>query len=152
MTVDLLKVNVNGTGIIAEFSQELISVMKPLTKMSDVDFMECLPHAEYPNYDKYQTICILVAFSWLILIFEPYALRLRNKIMELYYPQRAEDRTVWLYHEIMRKRTGLVRFARQQLTRKIFGDNDITADISMTCAQVLKAKLRRLVPINTDPV
>ncbi|KAL7050481.1 hypothetical protein ACKWTF_004096 [Chironomus riparius] len=135
--VDLLTVNVSGHGIMADFCKELVNVMEPLTQTSDVDFVTCLPHAETPNFKKYESIAMLIVSSWIILFFEPYALRLRNSIMEHYYPQRSEHRVNWLYHEILRKRTGFTKFARKQMKEKLFRESPAT------CMQVLRSKFSR---------
>jgi len=130
---------VSGQGIMAEFCKELVNVMEPLTQISDVDFVTCLPHAETPNFKKYEAIVILVACSWIILFFEPYALRLRNIIMEHYYPQRSEDRVNWLYHEILRKRSGFTKFAREQLKGKLLNYGR-SMESPATCMQILRSK------------
>ena len=132
----------SGHGIMAEFYKELVNVMEPLTQTSDVDFVTCLPHAETPNFKKYEFIAMLIVISWIILFFEPYALRLRNRIMEHYYPKRSEDRVNWLYHEILRKRTGFTKFARKQMKEKLFSDGR-SMESPATCMQILRSKFSR---------
>lgn len=132
----------SGQGIMAEFCKELVNVMEPLTQISDVDFVTCLPHAATPNFKKYEFIGMLVASSWIILFCEPYALRLRNIIMEQYYPRRSEDRVNWLYHEILRKRSGFTKFARKQLKGKLLNDGRSMKNTA-TCMQILRSKFSR---------
>ncbi|XP_070510039.1 DC-STAMP domain-containing protein 2-like [Chironomus tepperi] len=140
--VDLMSVNVSGHGIMADFCKELVNVMRPLTHINDVDFVTCLPHGETPNFKKYEAIAMLVASSWIILFFEPYSLRLRNVIMEHYYPKRSDDRVNWLYHEILKKRTGFTKFARKQLKEKLFSDGR-SRESPSTCMQILRSKFSR---------
>lgn len=132
----------SGHGIMAEFCRELVNVMEPLTQISDVDFVACLPHAETPNFKNYEFIAMLVASSWIILFFEPYALRFRNIIMEYYYPQRSDDRVNWLYYEILRKRTGFTKFARKQLKEKLLSDGR-SKQSPATCMQIFRSKFSR---------
>jgi len=57
------------------------------------------------------TLCLAMAF------FEPYALRIRHSVMSFYHPERARERTIWLYNHILRGRYGLLRYLRRQLRR-----------------------------------
>jgi hypothetical protein len=111
-------------------------------KVDNVDFTPCLPTPQFPDFKKYRTIILLAASSWILLFIEPYALRLKNVIMEHYYPEITRDRTVWLYHEILRKRTGFLKYARRQARNKMFGHEHAMRE-DMTFMQIFRAKIRR---------
>lgn len=138
----MFSIEINGQGVIAEFCQDLAEILKPLMKVGNVNFSACLPMPLVPDFEKYKTIIMLTSFSWIILFFEPYALRLQHIIMNYYYPEMSRDRTVWLYHEILRKRTSFLKYIRRQAKNKIFGD-DKSLKEQMTFMQLLRTKLSR---------
>jgi hypothetical protein len=130
-------VNVAGQGYLAELCREFIDILKPLQTMRDVNFTSCFPRPHAPDFKKYKLIFLLILASWLMLLFEPYALRLKYIIMEHYYPEVAFYRTLWLYNDIMRKRTNIITFAR----RKYYGKNFVNEE--MTFVDVLRSKASR---------
>lgn len=137
ITVQILTVNIAGEGIIAEFCQELVKVSKPLMKILNLDFKKCLPNPKIPNFPKYELIAILLVLAWTILLIEPFASRFSNIIMDHYYSERSDDRTVWLYQNILTKRTSFLKFARKQ-NRKKFSVGGV--EKSRTCCEVFRAK------------
>lgn len=52
----ILTVQVNGEGIIAEMYAGIISVFTPFTKSYEIDPVPCLPDPSIPNVDKYLSI------------------------------------------------------------------------------------------------
>lgn len=137
IVVQILSVNVTGEGIIAEFCQELVKVSKPLMKVLNLDFKKCLPNPKIPNFEKYELIAVLLILAWIILLFEPFSSRFSNIIMDHYYPERSKDRTVWLYQNVLTKRTSFLKFARKQSQRKLDGVREAR---SRTCMEIFRAK------------
>jgi hypothetical protein len=136
--VQILTVKVAGEGIVAEFCQELVKVSKPLMKILNLDFKKCLPTPKIPNFPKYELIAIILILAWLILLLEPFASRFSSVIMDHYYPERSKDRTVWLYQNILTKRSSFLKFARKQTKNKFL--NGPEKSRSRTCCELFRAK------------
>jgi DC-STAMP-like protein len=51
----------------------------------------------------------LLVLAWICAFAEPFVLRLRPAILNLYFPERAKARAVWLSAHILRERGGLFR-------------------------------------------
>lgn len=134
--------NVTGQGVIAEMCRELVEIFKPLVKFYDVDFNLCLPHPHQPDYGKYLKIGVLIVISWMLLLLEPFGLRLRSIIMAHYFPERCLERTVWLYHQILRKRISFVKFAQKNARKKIIQTGTFR-DETVTCMEIFRAKIDR---------
>ncbi|XP_015180557.1 PREDICTED: uncharacterized protein LOC107068552 [Polistes dominula] len=117
-------VYVSGTGFLAELYRSIVKAFTPHIKDIEISSVPCLPDPIPPNYDGYIRILSLVFFCWIMTIFEPYSLRLRQIVMCQYHPDRAKQRATWLYNHIMRSRGSFVKYARRQLRRKysISGD------------------------------
>lgn len=135
-----MSINATGQGIIFDLSRELIDVLQPLLKIDNVEFSSCLPQPQMPDFNKYKTALFLIVLAWFILFVEPYALRLQHVIMEHFYPEIALHRCVWLYHEILRKRTNFITYARRQINVKASNYQDPT-----TCMQIFRSKIGRCV-------
>lgn len=141
-TVKLVSVNVIGDGIVADMYRDLVDIFESLLQFYDVDFDVCLPRPYRPIFSQYLKIVFLVATCWLLVILEPYGMRLRHLIMDYHYPERTLERSVWLYYRILRKRTSFVEFARRQATKRVFKKRP-PRDESMTCQELLRSKLDR---------
>lgn len=136
--MDMISIKVVGHGIVAEIFQDLVDLLQPLLKHYDVDLLTCLPSPHHPDYNRYAKIAFFILLCWILLIFEPIGSRMRTSIMEIQYPERSLERTVWLYHHILRKRTSFVKFARRQVRRKRLKDNE-----HMTFVELLRSKFER---------
>lgn len=62
---------------------------------------QCLPRARRPNVYVYKHLSHLVVLTFAAVIMESYALRLRHCIANLYYPERANSRAIWLYDKLL---------------------------------------------------
>lgn len=51
----------------------------------------------------------LLVLAWICAFVEPFVLRLRPAILNLYFPERARARALWLSAHILRERGGLLR-------------------------------------------
>ncbi|XP_014607665.1 PREDICTED: uncharacterized protein LOC106788694 [Polistes canadensis] len=111
-------VYVSGTGFLAELYRSIVKAFTPHIKDIEISSVPCLPDPIPPNYDGYIRILSLIFFCWIMTIFEPYSLRLRQLVMCQYHPDRAKQRAAWLYNHIMRSRGSFVKYARRQLRRK----------------------------------
>lgn len=113
---------VNGNGILADMCQGIANSFNSLTKVKTIDTVPCLPNASEPNYMMYEKIVTILGIIWILLLFEPYGLRIRQKILECYYPQRAEERAIWLYNEIISERRLFVHIARRKARQRFLKD------------------------------
>nr|CAD7574516.1 unnamed protein product [Timema californicum] len=69
----------------------------------------------------------LIALCWILMILEPYGLRQRSVIMGYYYPERAKQRSVWLYNRILRSPAFLA-----SLLGKLFGSPPLHSYLDIT--------------------
>ncbi|XP_063708650.1 DC-STAMP domain-containing protein 2-like [Culicoides brevitarsis] len=118
---DLIKFQVKGEGILADMCEGIANSFKALTRVS-IDTVPCLPDATTPNYALYEKILTILGVIWIFLLLEPYGLRIRHKILEYYYPRRAEERAIWLYNHIIGQRKLFVTLARRKAREKFLKD------------------------------
>ncbi|KYN11324.1 DC-STAMP domain-containing protein 2 [Trachymyrmex cornetzi] len=111
-------VHVSGDGYLADLYRSIVKAFTPHAKDTEIDVIPCLPDPIPPDLDRYTQIVTLIAFCWIMAIFEPYGLRLRHVVLCKYYPERAKQRAAWLYNHIIRSRGSFLKFARRQLRRK----------------------------------
>jgi len=95
-------VHVSGDGYLADLYRSIVKAFTPHAKDVEIDVTPCLPNPIPPDLDRYTQIVTLIAFCWIMAIFEPYGLRLRHVVMCKYYPERAKQRAAWLYNHIIR--------------------------------------------------
>jgi len=138
-TAEMISFDIHGSGVVADLAREFAAIIKPFAVFKDFDPAECLPKPRQPNYGDYHRIAALMLFAWLLLLGEPYILRLRQTIMQQFYPDRSLQRTVWLYFHIMRKRTSFLTFARRQARRRFLKDD--TFGTSFSCLESFRAKV-----------
>ncbi|CRL00122.1 CLUMA_CG013402, isoform A [Clunio marinus] len=139
---DLFWISVIGDGVIAEMCQDLVMIFKPLMKSFDLQLKVCLPIPYRPNFSEYAKIGLLVISSWIFLIVEPYAMRLKCVIMSDQYPEKTAERTVWLYYHILRKRTTFFGFIKKQMKQD---RNSHAKYRKETCFEIFKAKFDQYV-------
>ncbi|KAL6261589.1 hypothetical protein P5V15_006676 [Pogonomyrmex californicus] len=111
-------VHVAGNGYLADLYRSIVKAFTLHVKDTEIDVVSCLPNPSPPDLDRYTQIATLIAFCWIMAIFEPYGLRLRHIVMCKYHPERAKQRAAWLYNHIIRSRGNFLKFARRQLRRK----------------------------------
>lgn len=138
--IDMFSIKVSGQGIFVEILQDFIKLLHPLLKNFNVDFNVCLPNPIHPDFNGYAKIGFLTVLCWFLLILEPIGSRLQFKVMEMNYPERSLERTVWLYHYILRKRMSFIKLVMREARWNTTGDG---VEEHMTCAEYFKAKLDR---------
>lgn len=136
-TKPLMNVSVSGHGMIADLYKNIIEVFKPFEHQYYIDPTPCLPNPFPPNFDIYFKICFYLFLSWTLAIFQPYGLRLRQIIMNRFYPSAARIRAAWLCNHLIRRRESFVKFARRRARRKFFKDTSVEY---VSCLNYLRAK------------
>ncbi|KAK0162528.1 hypothetical protein PV327_006301 [Microctonus hyperodae] len=132
-------IHVSGTGYLAELYRSIARAFSIDNFNQEIDTLSCLPDPLPPDYDRYTQIAVLILFCWIMAVFEPYGLRLRQVVMGWYYPDRAKQRAVYLYNQIIRLRGNFLKFARRQLRRK-YGMTDEDNNIEkVSCKERLLA-------------
>lgn len=121
-TTNLVRFEVKGNGMLADMCQGIANSFDSLTKVYAIDTVPCLPHPIEPNYVMYEKILTIMGMIWIFLLLEPYGLRIRQKILECYYPARTEERAIWLYNEIMGERRLFVQMARRKARQRYLKD------------------------------
>ncbi|XP_055844080.1 DC-STAMP domain-containing protein 2 [Episyrphus balteatus] len=120
-----LTVNISGGGFTADIFKGIVHAFEPLKESYEIDPRPCLPIPSLPNFKRYWEIGGLIFTAWVCLILQPYGLRLRQVIMGVYYPDRSKQRALWLYNEILLRRTSFIKFARRQARNKLLEDGNV---------------------------
>ncbi|XP_033606754.1 DC-STAMP domain-containing protein 2 [Cryptotermes secundus] len=120
----MVGIHVQGSGMVADLYHSIANALKPLGAKMDIDNVPCLPNPVPPDFGRYIQIVSLILLCWVLTILEPYGLRLKHVVMSYYYPERARQRAVWLYNNILRSRGGFLKFIRRQLRRKFGKSKD----------------------------
>ncbi|XP_057328434.1 DC-STAMP domain-containing protein 2-like [Microplitis mediator] len=107
-----------GNGYMSEIYRDISKIFLQFERNDKNSTFLCLPDPLSPNYRKYNEIIIIVIFSWMVALFEPFGLRLSQLIMSRYYPRRAKHRAVWLYNHILRSRGNYLNYIRRKLRQK----------------------------------
>ncbi|KAK0159238.1 hypothetical protein PV328_010144 [Microctonus aethiopoides] len=132
-------IHVSGSGYLAELYRSITRAFSLDNFNNEIDTLSCLPDPLPPDYDRYTQIAVIIISCWIMAIFEPYGLRLRQVVMGWYYPDRAKQRAVYLYNQIIRLRGNFLKFARRQLRRKYGMTNDDNNIEKVTCKDRLLA-------------
>ncbi|XP_055538451.1 DC-STAMP domain-containing protein 2 [Wyeomyia smithii] len=136
----MVTLEVRGFGIVADMYRGIVGAFEPMVQQLDViDAVQCAPEPVEPNLNRYLLICLLLLFCWMATVLEPYGLRTRQIIMRGYFPERARERAVWLYNDILLKRETFVKIARRQLA---FG-RKLTTEEVISWMDVIRAKTNR---------
>lgn len=97
-----------------EIIEGLSATIQKLAKFFGVNIEACLPRPLKVDFRQYLTIALLILVCWLLLIFEPVAMRMRTLIMHTLYPETGLQRAAWLYKQILRKRSKVLSFTNKQ--------------------------------------
>ncbi|EDW30106.1 GL22505 [Drosophila persimilis] len=92
-------------GLIGDILRSLVRAFEPYAKNLDVGTEKCLPVPGEPNIFRYYEVLVLCVLAWLLLIWEPYSLRVRHWVMARFYPIDAYRRVRHLHHRITEERT-----------------------------------------------
>ncbi|XP_030560934.1 DC-STAMP domain-containing protein 2-like isoform X1 [Drosophila novamexicana] len=105
---------IEGGGFVGDIMRGIANAFRPITQKTRLDSKSCLPQPVEPDYRYYAGILLLCLLAWLILLTEPYALRLRHLIMQRFYPERAHVRAQYLQRKIIEKRGCFLKMARRK--------------------------------------
>ncbi|XP_055383719.1 DC-STAMP domain-containing protein 2 [Condylostylus longicornis] len=130
-------VEVSGVGFLADIYNGVINSFEPLAAKYEMDPTPCLPIPQPLNFKRYYQIGAVLIVCWIFLFMEPYALRFRQIIMKIFYPERAKERAVWLYNEILLKRSCFIKIARRQARSKILKNGE---GMEFSCMDWIRAK------------
>lgn len=135
--------HVHGQGLIAELIHGIVAAFSPIVDAFQIDPKPCLPMPSRPDRIRYAEIGALLLLAWSMLIFEPYALRVRQIVMNRYEPERSRDRAAWLLQQIVRKRMSFVKLARRALRRRFHKDGAGQMVERVKCMELVRAKLNK---------
>lgn len=140
----MITLNVEGSGMLAEMYAGMFEAFDPMTNEYAVDSVPCLPTPFIPDLDRYVKIALIILLYWILLIFEPYGLRVRQIVLNAYYPIRARERAIWLYNNILRKRSSFFKIARRQARRKFLKDKSGVIEENFGFMDYIRAKYGHL--------
>ncbi|KAH8262521.1 hypothetical protein KR026_010084 [Drosophila bipectinata] len=109
-----IDLEIKGGGFVGDIMRGIANAFRPLTQKTVMDTNPCLPLPVEPNFWEYYQIGGLCLLSWIIVLAEPYVLRLRHPIMAYFHPERARERAVFLHRTIYLKRETIFKFARRR--------------------------------------
>ncbi|XP_026849990.1 DC-STAMP domain-containing protein 2 [Drosophila persimilis] len=110
-----IDLKIKGGGFLVEIMRGISKGFRPLTQKTVLETSECLPQPVEPNHYRYAEILGLCLFAWLVLLTEPYFLRLRHVIMRCFYPERDHERAMYLHNKILTERISVFKLARRQI-------------------------------------
>ncbi|XP_021923470.1 DC-STAMP domain-containing protein 2-like isoform X2 [Zootermopsis nevadensis] len=129
---NMVGIHVQGEGMLADLYRSVVNVFEPIGAKMEIDTTPCLPNGIPPDTRCYIQIVTVISLCWLLVFLEPYGLRLQHVVMCYYHPDRARQRSVWLYNHILRSRGSFLKYARRQLRRKYGKGNDgITEEVGL---------------------
>lgn len=137
---EIISLEAHGSGIVTEILQELIDMFVPLARLYDVNLFTCQPHPHRPDFTMYLIISGLTTLNLVLLLLEPFGLRIKSIIMTYHYPERSLERAVWLHQSIMKRRERHWTFAKREARRKFLKSGSTEA---ATCLEALKTWLDR---------
>lgn len=143
-STNLVEFHVNGNGILAEMCEGIANSFNSLTKVYSIDVVPCLPSPLETDDGLHQKITFILCLVWVLLIFEPYGLRIRQKILQWYYPIRAEERAIWLYNEILSKRMLFLQLARRKARQRFLKDKAGTLGYEYKIVQIWRRLVKCL--------
>ncbi|XP_022214252.2 DC-STAMP domain-containing protein 2 [Drosophila obscura] len=101
-------------GMIGDILRRLVHAFEPLAKNLGVGTEKCLPVPGEPNVLRYYEVLVLCVLAWLLLVWEPYSLRLRHWIMACFYPEDAHRRVKYLHQRILQERSTFIKTSRRR--------------------------------------
>ncbi|XP_032310807.1 DC-STAMP domain-containing protein 2 isoform X1 [Drosophila ananassae] len=113
-----IDLEIKGGGFVGDIMRGIANAFRPLTQKTVLETNPCLPLPVEPKYSVYFQIGGLCLLAWLIVLAEPYVLRLRHPIMAYFHPERAHERAVFLHRTIFLKRETIFKFARRRARNK----------------------------------
>ncbi|XP_050072908.1 DC-STAMP domain-containing protein 2-like [Anopheles maculipalpis] len=134
-----LAVGVSGEGILADTLRDIVRSFDPIVNGTAIDPSQCIPDASPPRFGQYGEIGVLLVLCWCFAFVEPYGLRVRQLVMQRYYPVRARSRALWLYNDILLKRESLLKILRNH----IVGAGDCEHSAEVHWLDVVRAKTNR---------
>ncbi|XP_033243944.1 DC-STAMP domain-containing protein 2 isoform X1 [Drosophila miranda] len=102
-------------GMIGDILRSLVRAFEPYAKNLDVGTEKCLPVPGEPNIFRYYEVLVLCVLAWLLLIWEPYSLRVRHWVMAVFYPIDAYRRVRHLHHRITEERMTFIKNSRRRV-------------------------------------
>lgn len=97
------KLFVTGGGRIGDILRDLVHAFEP--KTFQVDSYNCLPVPGKPKNFQYIWISVLYVLAWTMVLWEPYGLRQRHRIMSCFYPEESSRRVQYLHYTILKERS-----------------------------------------------
>ncbi|KAH8232758.1 hypothetical protein KR038_007977, partial [Drosophila bunnanda] len=92
------KIIISGGGRIGDILRAFVYAFEP--NVIQIDFFNCLPVPRKPMYFRYFWISVLYVLAWIMVLWEPYGLRQRHRIMAYFYPQESCRRVQYLHCRI----------------------------------------------------
>lgn len=111
-----------GNGLFEEIVGDLSDIIRKMMKIFGIDTEVCLPRPSRVDLMCYAKIGTLILICWLLLIFEPIAMRFRTFVLHHHYPERGLQRTLWLYDRILKKRSLFFNFTKNRRRLSYHGD------------------------------
>ncbi|KRF97637.1 uncharacterized protein Dwil_GK16980 [Drosophila willistoni] len=108
------KIVIKGGGMIGNIIRGVVHGFEPLVKNLFIDTVKCLPIPGPPKYLNYWEIFVLCIMAWFLLIWEPYSLRLRHRVMTCFYPEHGSTRAQYLCRRILKDRETFIKGARRK--------------------------------------
>nr|XP_033779290.1 DC-STAMP domain-containing protein 2 [Geotrypetes seraphini] len=113
-----VSVAINGTGYSSEIYSNVVSAFDALQRENiSVVSKKCQLNPSEPDYNGYLIIGLMYGLAFFITIFGTYITRLQRVICASYYPSREQERIIFLYNNIITKRTSMTTALMKAIRR-----------------------------------
>ena len=112
---DRLRQVISGEGVIVDLLQYFLEGYHPARLFGyTADTFACLPNAHMPSILNLLVTFILYFILILFILLKAYTLRLRNRIVSYFYPERQKARIVHLYNVILNQRARMPKLLQHR--------------------------------------
>ena len=112
------ELRVEGDNFLVDFVQGLFGSGLDLMQDGSFDTTQCLPNGSPPNNHTSIAIASCYLFVLMTVLTQAYALRLRRRIAEYFYPEREGERVHYIYNRTLKKRKTLFQFLKGVINQK----------------------------------
>ncbi|XP_032599000.2 DC-STAMP domain-containing protein 2 [Drosophila grimshawi] len=132
------KLIIKNGGFISGVLRNLTTAFEPLTKNLIVDIQRCFPLPSFPNYFHYFHIIVLCMLAWLLVLLEPFSIRLRHRMLDAMYQRNAEQRAAFLFRHLQIRKDSFIKPARRRArSQNIYAYENRISKVLTQCSSCL---------------
>eukprot|EP00073_Rattus_norvegicus_P044648 XP_017446794.1 PREDICTED: DC-STAMP domain-containing protein 1 isoform X1 [Rattus norvegicus] len=114
-----LEINVEGDSILARLLRKTIGALNTTSDTEmETNNMPCLPRAVGLSAGGYFRASLPTCLLMCVCLAQAFGYRLRRVIAAFYFPKREKKRVLFLYNELLRKRSAFTKLRRAAIVRR----------------------------------